>query len=135
MDESNFQAIQLIDKYKIQSSQFFPIFGFNNINQHLVNAHTLKKQQIEKLKGFIEGLSTTCKVQKDSVQDVINIASITPTNKINTILYSVLSGGISVDDCEQFLRTYPTKNTTEYRRLLCAYDFKKYGAEEATIVL
>jgi hypothetical protein len=133
IDESNSQVVQLIEKYKIQSSQFFPIFGFDKIYPHLPNAVSLKSQQIEKLKGFIDSIHNSCKVKRTSVDEIDNLDSVTDSNKVNSILYSVYSDWISVEDCERYLRTYndSQKRTTDYRRLLCAYDYKKYGSAAA----
>ncbi|MBC7751981.1 MAG: SIR2 family protein [Candidatus Saccharibacteria bacterium] len=129
VDESNAQVVALISKYKIQSTQFFPIFGFDKIYSGLENAEALKKQQVAKLKSLVEGLHYQCKTQYTSTSEVMAIESVTPSNKVNTIINCLLEGWISLLDCENFLRSYDTntKNTTEYRRLLCAYDYKKYG--------
>ena len=129
IDESNSQVIQLIDKYKIQSTQFFPIYGFDTIYGSLSSAGKLKNQQIEKLKGIIAALSPVCRSKHTSIQQIIDLDAITQTNKTNAILYSVCKDWISLDDFEQFLRAYPTKSTTDYRKLLCVYDFKKYCPE------
>lgn len=128
IDESNSQVVMLIEKYRIASSQFFPIFGFDRIYPNLSSVGKLKKQQLEKLKGFVDYLPPVCKVRYGSVKDVSDIESMTTTNKINSILYSVYFDSIPLGECEIFLREYQEKNSTAYRRLLCAYDFKKYAS-------
>lgn len=48
IDESNSQILTLIDKYNIQETQYFPIFGFDSINPDIQSASKLKSQQITK---------------------------------------------------------------------------------------
>jgi len=54
--------------------------------------------------------------------------SITNSNKNNAIMWAVLEGTIGLEDIESYLREYKNKEDTNYRKLLCAYDFKKYGS-------
>lgn len=53
-------------------------------------------------------------------------ASVTDSNKYNAILWSTYNGDLSLQEVEEFLRIFPNKSDTPYRRLLCAYDIKKY---------
>jgi len=38
----------------------------------------------------------------------------------------ILSGRINLEDAEQYLKEYPEKRKTDYKKLLCVYDYKKY---------
>lgn len=49
IDEANFQILELIDKYVISPSQYFPIYGFSKINKKIKCEEKLKKQQKDKI--------------------------------------------------------------------------------------
>ena len=130
IDESNSQVVELIDKYKIQSAQFFPIFGFNIIYGKLKSADILRNQQQLKLESTIASLPSACKTTHSTFQEIIDDELITLANKENAIFYSIYYKLINIKDCENYLRKYKDKNTTPYRKLLCAYDYIKYGCAE-----
>lgn len=52
--EPNEDAIKLINRLRIQSSQYFPIFAFSSICESLTDAPKLKNQQVSKLQKFID---------------------------------------------------------------------------------
>lgn len=37
-----------------------------------------------------------------------------------------MSGKMNLDEIEKFLKEFEDKRSTDYRKLLCAYDLKKY---------
>lgn len=127
IEEANVQAIELIDKYKIQSTQFFPIFGFATIFTKLKTAEKLKQQQRDKLLAAFSATPPACRTDYTSITEIIDDAVITASNKHYAILYSFLSGNITLEDCGSYLHGYENKNATYYRKLLCAYDYKLYG--------
>jgi hypothetical protein len=127
IDEFNFQIIELIDKYIIQKQQFFPIYGFSRINGSLRIATHLKQQQKDKLDEFKRTVHHSCKAQHSTIVDIENDNRISQSNKINAIIYSVLESRVSMDLIKEYLIDFPDKNTTNYRRLLCAYDYIKYN--------
>ncbi|WP_218117905.1 SIR2 family protein [Staphylococcus aureus] len=45
IEEDNKELLSIIDKLKIQSQQYFPIFAFSKINNKIAHAEELKKQQ------------------------------------------------------------------------------------------
>ena len=53
--------------------------------------------------------------------------SISKTNKHYAIVTAVLNNQLDLNDVEKYLKEYRDKLSTEYRRLLCAYDYMKYG--------
>lgn len=127
IEEANSHIIKLIDNYNIQKNQFFPIFGFHSINNNIACYEKLKKQQISKLEAADDSVPESCKNQYNSINEITADQNLAHTNKLNTIYYCFRSGHISLTDCEKYLRNHPDKSKTDYRKLLCAFDFKKYA--------
>lgn len=130
IEEANTQAIELIDKYKIQSTQFFPIFGFSEIAPTLETAPRLRQQQVEKLRAAFAATPIGCRTERVAIADILADNRITPSAKHHAILYSVLSERVSLEDFEHYLRAYENKKDTTFRKLVCGYDLRKYGGEE-----
>lgn len=130
IDESNSKVVELIDKYKIQSTQFFPIFGFDKIYGKLNSSKALKKQQKQKLISSLALVPHTCKSTHDTIDKILKDDLITITNKPHAIFYSTYQKLVNFDDCENYLRKSENKNDTQYRKLLCAFDYVKYGSNE-----
>lgn len=56
-----------------------------------------------------------------------------PSSRKNlAILLGVINGRIELNETENYLRNYPNKKTTDYRKLLYVYDYKKYALVELT---
>jgi hypothetical protein len=127
IDEYNSQLLTLINKHRIQSQQYFPIFGFSKICSEIKNVDTLKKQQIDKNTTALETVTEACKTLHSKIENIVNDPNVTASNKINAILWSIQNDKVSLEDVEQYLRNFEQKSDTPYRKLLCAYDFKKYG--------
>jgi hypothetical protein len=127
IDESNDQILMLINKYKISKSQYFPCFGFSTICSGIENIELLKTQQQTKISEFIASLSEKCRSTHSSIILVQQDESISKSNKINAIACGINNDCISLSEAEDYLRQYQSKNTTDYRKILCIYDFKKYG--------
>jgi len=49
IDESNYQILSLIDKLSIQKNQYFPVYGFSQINSRIIKIEELKMQQEKKI--------------------------------------------------------------------------------------
>jgi hypothetical protein len=129
IDESNSQILELIDKFKIQKQQFFPIHGFYRVNNNIKSAEILKVQQIEKLDEIKKNNRIGCRTQHITISDIEDDNKISNSNKIGAILYSILKGNIDIDLVRDYLINYEDKKSTDYRRVLCAYDYIKYGKE------
>lgn len=127
IDESNHQLLQLIDKINITSTQWFPIYGFCQICHELVKCEPLKTQQRRKIEEYLAGLPIAVQNTHDNWGGIYSDESITRTNKIKSIIWSTWNDIIVADDVEGLLRSMPDKKGTDYRRLLCVYDYKKYG--------
>jgi hypothetical protein len=126
IDESNSQILTLINKYTIQSSQYFPVFAFSNIYSGINNIDALKERQRVKVKSAIDSITASCRVIHNTIPEIMVDASVTESNKNNAILWSTYSGDLTLEEVEGLLRSFPNKSDTPYRRILCAYDIKKY---------
>ena len=130
IEEENFQLLEVIDKFTIQSQQFFPIFGFSKINNKIKRTEALKKQQREKMKILEKTMKEkkNLKVMPNTIKEILESEMIGVSLKPNLIAYQILKGKISLDDAENYFKslTEEEKTKTEYRRQLCAYDLKKY---------
>ncbi len=127
IDESNSQILTFIDKYKIQSQQYFPIFGFSTIKTDIICIDKLKTQQISKLDQIKVEMPEACKSSFKTINDIYLCDKISNSHKINAIIWSVLEGNISLELLEDYLKKFALKDTTDYRKLLCTYDYEKYS--------
>lgn len=126
IDESNSQILSLINKYTIQRSQYFPVFAFSHIYSDINNIEILKARQIEKVESAMTSISGPCKTQHNSIQAIMDDESITDSNKANAIFWGAYHGLLELSDIETCLRNFEDKSDTPFRRILCAYDIKKY---------
>jgi len=120
VEESNNQLLELIDKYQISETQYFPIFAFSLICPNIHRANALKDQQTKRLNKAIEQIADICKTKHILIGDIIGDSSISATNKCKAVLWSVMNDKVNLEDVETFLKSFP------YQKILCAYDFKKY---------
>ncbi len=126
IDESNNQLISLIDKIKIQSQQYFPIYGFSKINSGIKKTGDLKEQQKNKLMSIVEKISDHHKTSHRTIEEINNDIDIPKSKKIDAIINSVWCGNIGLDSLKIYLISCSDKKSTDYRKLLCLFDFKKY---------
>jgi len=125
IDESNHQLLKLIDKLKIQSTQYFPILGFNEIQPNSDKFEELKTNQLDKIRVLLKQ-SQDFNQEYSSIESIIQDDDIPQTKKDIVILYSILKNNIELQDAENYLRNYSDKKTTPYRKVLSVYDYKKY---------
>lgn len=52
--------------------------------------------------------------------------TISNSNKISAIVKGVLARRIEISDLETFLKSFQNKKVTDYKKLLCVYDYVKY---------
>ncbi|MHA7585164.1 SIR2 family protein [Vibrio harveyi] len=126
IEESNSQLLELIDKHRIQTTQYFPMFAFSDICSTLTCAERLKQQQIDKIEGLISRCPPCAKVGHESIVDIENDESIAATNKYYAIVWSTYHGKLQLDEVEAYLRQRENKDDTNYRAILCTYDLVKY---------
>lgn len=125
IEEANVQLLSLIDKLSINSSQYFPIFGFSKINTKIKNSTQLKENQINNIENTLKNIPDLCKKNHNKIEDIFIDDTIANSNKPKAILWETMNGNISLEDIEEYLRKSDLK-TTDDKRLLCAYDMKKY---------
>lgn len=126
IDESNSQILALIDKYKLQKSQYFPIFGFSKINTEIESTEKLKAQQKDKLPQINKEIPSAYS-SFTSIEEIIQSEEVSISYKTGAMVWGIIVGNISLDEVEKYLRNYENKESTDYRKLLCAYDYKKYS--------
>jgi len=122
IDEANIQILDLIDNFKIQKQQFFPIYGFYSINTNIKSFDKLKKQQKKKLESAF-----TYQNSHERIEDILIDNSIANSHQENAIGWSVINDKIRLEELKRYLEEYENKEETGYRKLLCAYDYKKYA--------
>lgn len=130
MDNSDAAVLSLLDKQKITNTQYFPVFGFSTICHSISKIEHLKEIQQRKVSTYIREKCQNFNTQRQSITAIMNDATIAPTYKHQAILCAFNFGAISLDDMEQYLRNYTGKKETDYRRLLCLYDMKKYNTTQ-----
>ena len=126
IEEENAALLSLIDNYKIQSNQYYPIFGFSKIQPNIQNLQKLKDQQVEKLKTFIQDRPNIDRTYT-SIQEIIDDENVANSYKNDHILYSSLSKTIDINDLKNYLQNFQNKNESVYKRLLCAFDVLNYS--------
>lgn len=135
IEEDNTQVLELIDKVMIQSQQYFPIYAFSKIDPSISRIEKLKKQQNEKLDTLKKQISKKFNVVETSLEAILVNENYAMTYKNQIIAYALLVKKINPDEVEQYLKKLSTENgnTTDYRRLLCAYDYVKYSGDELVV--
>lgn len=130
IEEANEQRLSLIDKYNINSAQFFPIYGFSQINKNIVNEARLKEIQKGKITSYENKIKDDERLDNahNTIQEILDDDNIKTSYKSKAIAYSVLvKKNVSLDDLETYLRNYKGQKDTDYNRLLVIYDYLKYG--------
>ena len=129
IDEENIQVLELINKQKIQSNQYFPVFAFSRIYHEICNVDTLKIRQKDKIETILHNAKPCCKGIHDTPTSLLNDDKIPNTYKVTEMVCSIMNGTMDLNSVETYLRhsTNDYKGTTNYRKILCAYDLKKYS--------
>ncbi|EEZ9849712.1 SIR2 family protein [Escherichia coli O21] len=123
VDEANSQLIALLNKQTIANSEHFPIYAFSSICPELENTETYRKRQLDKIIGNLSRIKT-CKSEAVSIDEILKE---TKEYKVaNTIMYCVLNDTISLKQLRDYLTKPGHKIDTQYRRLLCLYDYLSY---------
>lgn len=126
LEEANSQFVLLVDKLNINPSQYFPIFGFSSLNHEIITANKLKENQICNIENTLKSIPEICKNTYQSVENILNDDNIATSHKSKAILWSIMKDSLDLDDIEKYLKQSDLK-LTDNRRLLCAYDLKKYN--------
>lgn len=127
LEESNSQLLTLINKQKIQNSQYFPIYAFSKICPDIRDVDKLKQQQNDKIKALIKNAPQDCQGYFSTPQEVFDNINISQTNKTIAIICAIINGSMELESVKEYLQTFENKRTTEYRKVLCAYDIQCYS--------
>lgn len=128
IEDHNLQILRLIDDIKIPSNAYFPIHAFSSICPGLKRSESLKsqlKKKIDELQNnYKEKLPTHCTGYHSSPEAVLTDNGIPASYKVGEIILSIINGNMNSEDVEAYLKSYPDKETTDYRKLICVYDLK-----------
>ena len=127
IEESNSQLLTLINKQRIQNNQYFPVYAFSNICPDINNIETLKAQQQSKIETIIKNAPQDCMKKHSTTQEVIDDNNISQTNKAVAIVCDIMNGSMNLESVKNYLESLSNKRTTDYRKILCAYDMKLYS--------
>ncbi|SGZ17472.1 SIR2 family protein [Moritella viscosa] len=134
IEESNSQLIETLNKQTISRQQYCPIFAFSLICKKLEHVDILKRYQKNKIRTLLEAMSYKCKTECKNLMAILNDELVSNTHRVNCIVYNVIEGNVHIDELYDFLATYfksnfenYNPNKSDYNKLLCTYDFKKYS--------
>ena len=119
IEEENNQVLELVDKIMIQSSQYFPIYGFSLIDSKIKRTEQLKKQQKEKLKAIYDLVKTRYNVTENSLDDILQNDNYAMTYKNEVIAYALMEKKILPEEVEPYLKemSKSRRTTTDKRRI------------------
>lgn len=126
IEESNASILSLINKQRIAESQYFPIYGFSRICTEIDNVEHLKNIQDTNVRRFIRNKAyRNC---HSKVIDILEDRNIAESYKYSAIMYALDNNQLDLKDVESYLRgrLSTEKQSSNYRRLLCLYDIKRY---------
>ncbi|ENW92829.1 SIR2 family protein [Acinetobacter dispersus] len=128
IEDGNIEVIKLIDKkMKIASSNWFPINGFVQIVPDLKSKNKLTDQLNRKVSDEMKRLR---KIKfpdgVENINDIYKSEDIVASNKLKAIAYLTYMDKIKLDDLKSFLINFEDKNTSDFRKLLSFYDYKKF---------
>lgn len=124
VEESNSQLLQLLNKQTIQASQYFPIYAFSAICPNINRSNELKRQQKNKIEALIATPPMSCNGNHIDPQAVLEDPQVPHTYKTIEMICSIMSGKMDLNSAESYLKSFSDKRSTDYRKLLCAYDYK-----------
>lgn len=124
IEESNAQLLTLINKQRIYNSQYFPIYAFSKICSDIRDVDKLKKQQCDKINTIVQSAPHNCNESYHTVEEILEDSRIIQTNKTIAIICAIMNGSMNLDSVKNYLQKFENKRTTDYRKILCAYDIK-----------
>lgn len=129
IEEENIALIELLNYQTVKSRDFFAIYGFSKICSTINRIEDYKQYQITNIKKHLKRIETKHNTHNTSIQSVIDDVKIAQSAKEGAIFYEVFQKNISLDECKNYLIQHNDKNSTDYRRLLCLYDYMIHSSE------
>ena len=69
-------------------------------------------------------MHSSCTGNHSTPQEVLDDQQVPQTYKTLEMICSIMSGKMNLEQVEIFLKNHEDKRSTDYRKLLCAYDLK-----------
>lgn len=128
LEKKDISLIRLIDNLKIAKSHWFPIYGFSSVFSGLNKLEVLKQQQDRKIEDHISNISCEkyLAFNFEKISDILDSSQIAESYKIDCLFCLIYHDKIDLDDLENYLKIYTSKRESNYKKLLCLYDLKKY---------
>jgi hypothetical protein len=126
IEEHNKQLLLLINKLVVAPAQWFPIYAFSKICDGIEKSNLLKEQQLDKIINYLSQIKEHCHTKHNSIEQILADDIISRSNKVNAIFWSVYHNKIGNEDVGNYLRNVSDRSHTNYRKLLCVYDYKVY---------
>ncbi|MGP6835904.1 SIR2 family protein [Klebsiella pneumoniae] len=124
VDEANSQLISLLNKQVISTRERFPIFAFSSICENLINVDKYKSRQIDKIIDDLKRYVRDCENNYTSITDITN--NLADWKVIGGIMYAVMEDNISLSELKKYLEDNAGRCDTDFRKLLCLYDYLAY---------
>lgn len=124
-DES---LIKLIDDMKISKPHWFPIYGFSSIYNGLSKLTVLQQQQDRKIDDLIKTINCDkyLTLNFSTIDEVLKTTEVAESYKIDCIFCLIYHDKINLPDLEGYLRSFNSNRESNFKKLLCLYDQKKY---------
>jgi len=123
IEEENNQLILLLNKQTINKSQHFPFYAFGEICPELKNIEACKRRQKQKIEDAFSKISLSCRTPYSSIEEITE-SSFAISKEWSLIFYSAYIDAISLESLKNYLLNFHDKKSTDYRKLLCLYDYK-----------
>lgn len=124
INEANSQLISLLNKQVISTRERFPIFAFSSICENLINVDEYKSRQVDKIIADLKRCAKNCKNSHTSIDDIAD--KLAEWKVIGGIMYAVMDDNISLNELKKYLEDNAGRCDTDFRRLLCLYDYLKF---------
>ena len=128
IDNKNQARLKTLEKIKVRSTEYFPIFGFSKISS-VADSIDFKNKQLSKLKKYLANIQQDALYSYTTPQAVLDDKSLAKSYINRALTISTIYGAMNLDALEEYLRQESLQHShdTDFRRLLCAYDLMRYS--------
>ncbi len=123
--------ITLLNKQKISSNQYFPVFGFSTVCKEITDIERLKSNEVNNIRNYISKVQPRANTHQ-SIEDILNDDSISSSYKDGAVFYAVRKRQIPLEFTKNYLKRLCASRDilkSSNRRLLCLYDILNYSPE------